>query len=99
MGDVSESVLFSDVTIEKGATVEYSILMPGAVVESGATVRYAIVAEGAQICAGASVGAPPSEDTAEDWGVAVVAAGVRIGKNAKLGAKEMAGEDLPDQES
>ncbi|MBS5165122.1 MAG: glucose-1-phosphate adenylyltransferase [Butyricicoccus pullicaecorum] len=98
-GDVSESVLFSDVTIEKGATVEYSILMPGAVVESGATVRYAIVAEGAQICAGASVGAPPSEDTAEDWGVAVVAAGVRIGKNAKLGAKEMAGEDLPDQES
>ena len=98
-GDVSESVLFSDVTIEKGATVEYSILMPGAVVENGATVRYAIVAEGAQICAGASVGAPPSEDTAEDWGVAVVAAGVRIGKNAKLGAKEMAGEDLPDQES
>ena len=98
-GDVSKSVLFSDVTIEKGATVEYSILMPGAVVESGATVRYAIVAEGAQICAGASVGAPPSEDTAEDWGVAVVAAGVRIGKNAKLGAKEMAGEDLPDQES
>lgn len=98
-GDVSESVLFSDVTIEKGATVEYSILMPGAVVEKGATIRYAIVAEGAQICSGASVGAPPSEDTAEDWGVAVVAAGVRIGKNAKLGAKEMAGEDLPDQES
>lgn len=98
-GDVSESVLFSDVTIEKGATVEYSILMPGAVVEKGATIRYAIVAEGAQICSGASVGAPPSEDAAEDWGVAVVAAGVRIGKNAKLGAKEMAGEDLPDQES
>lgn len=98
-GNVSESVLFSDVTIEKGATVEYSILMPGAVVESGATVRYAIVAEDAQICAGASVGAPPSEDAAEDWGVAVVAAGVRVGKNAKLGAKEMAGENLPDQES
>lgn len=98
-GNVSESVLFSDVTIEKGATVEYSILMPGAVVESGATVRYAIVAEDAQICAGASVGAPPSEEATEDWGVAVVAAGVRIGKNAKLGAKEMAGESLPDQES
>ncbi len=98
-GNVSESVLFSDVVIEKGATVEYSILMPGAVVKSGATVRYAIIAEDAEICSGASVGAPPSEDAAEDWGVAVVAAGVRIGEHAKLGAKEMAGEDLPDQEA
>lgn len=97
-GNVSESVLFSDVTIEKGATVEYSILMPGAVVEKGASIRYAIVAENARICAGAKVGAAPSETTPEDWGVAVVASGVRIGKNAKLGAKEMAGEDLPDQE-
>lgn len=98
-GNVSESVLFSDVVIEKGATVEYSILMPGSVVKSGATVRYAIVAEDAEICSGASVGAPPSEDSTGDWGVAVVAAGVRVGKNAKLGAKEMAGEDLPDQEA
>lgn len=97
-GNVSESVLFSDVTIEKGATVEYSILMPGAVVEKGASIRYAIVAENARICAGAKVGAAPSETAPEDWGVAVVASGVRIGKNAKLGAKEMAGEDLPDQE-
>ena len=53
-GEVSESILFSDVTIEKGAKVEYSILMPGAVVEKGASVRYAIVAENAHICAGAS---------------------------------------------
>ena len=79
--------------------MEYSILMPGAVVESGATVRYAIVAEKAHVCGGASVGTPPSENTTEDWGIAVVAAGVRVGKNATLGAKEMAGEDLPDQES
>ena len=97
-GDVSESILFSDVTIEKGAKVEYSILMPGAVVKKGASVRYAIVAENAHICAGASVGAAPSDVAADDWGVAVVASGIRIGKNAKLGAKEMAGEDLPDQE-
>lgn len=97
-GEVSESVLFSDVTIGKGAKVEYSILMPGAVVESGATVRYAIVAEDAHICSGATVGAAPGETASEDWGVAVVASNIRIGKNAKLGAKEMAGADLPDQE-
>ena len=43
-GNVSESVLFSDVKVAKNANVEYSILMPGAVVEEGANVRYAIVA-------------------------------------------------------
>ena len=97
MGSVSESVLFSDVTIHKGATVEYSILMPGAVVEPGAVVRYSIVAENAHICADAQVGASPSDGEIENWGVAVVAADVRIGRGAKLGAKEMAGEDLPDK--
>lgn len=97
MGNVSESVLFSDVTIHKGATVEYSILMPGAVVEPGAVVRYSIVAENAHICENAQVGASPSDGEIENWGVAVVAADVRIGRGAKLGAKEMAGEDLPDK--
>ena len=97
-GDVSESILFSDVVIGKGATVEYSILMPGVVVEPGASVRYSIIAEGAHICEGASIGGAPSEVDADAWGVAVVASGVRIGKGAKLPAKEMAGEDLPDAE-
>ncbi len=96
MGNVSGSVLFSDVTICKGATVEYSILMPGTVVEPGAVVRYAIVAENARICENAQVGASPSDGEIENWGVAVVAAEVRVGRGAKLGAKEMAGEDLPD---
>ncbi len=97
-GDVSESILFSDVVIGKGATVEYSILMPGVVVEPGASVRYSIIAEGAHICEGASIGGAPNEVDADAWGVAVVASGVRIGKGAKLPAKEMAGEDLPDAE-
>ena len=96
MGNVSGSVLFSDVTICKGATVEYSILMPGAVVEPGAVVRYSIVAENARICENAQVGASPSDGEIENWGVAVVAAEVRVGRGAKLGAKEMAGEDLSD---
>ena len=95
-GDVSESVLFSDVKIGKGAKVEYSILMPGAVVEEGATVRYSIVAEKAVIAKGAEVGGSPSDGNTDNWGVAVVAEGVRIGSGAKLAAKEMADKDLPD---
>ena len=96
-GDVSESVLFSDVKIAKGAKVEYSILMPGAVVEEGATVRYAIVAEKAVIAQDAVVGGSPADGEVGKWGVAVVAEGVRVGRGAKLAAKEMADEDLPDK--
>lgn len=96
MGNVSESVLFSDVTIGKGAKVEYSILMPGAVIEPGAVVRYAIVAENARICEKAQVGGTPTDVGPDDWGVAVVAAEVRIGRGAILKAKEMADKDLPD---
>ena len=97
-GNVSESVLFSDVKVAKNANVEYSILMPGAVVEEGANVRYAIVASGAVIAKGASIGAGPSECDVDKWGVAVVAENVRIGENVKLAAKEMADEDIPDAE-
>lgn len=97
-GNVSESVLFSDVKVAKNANVEYSILMPGAVVEEGANVRYAIVASGAVIAKGASIGAGPSECDVDKWGVAAVAENVRIGENVKLAAKEMADEDIPDAE-
>ena len=97
-GNVSESVLFSDVKVAKNANVECSILMPGAVVEEGANVRYAIVASGAVIAKGASIGAGPSECDVDKWGVAVVAENVRIGENVKLAAKEMADEDIPDAE-
>ena len=97
-GNVSESVLFSDVKVAKNANVEYSILMPGAVVEERANVRYAIVASGAVIAKGASIGAGPSECDVDKWGVAVVAENVRIGENVKLAAKEMADEDIPDAE-
>ena len=96
-GDVSESVLFSDVTVARGAQVEYSILMPGAIIEEGAQVRYAIIAEGATIAAGAQVGQSPSDGDIDKWGVAVVAAGVRIGRGAKLAAKVMAADDVQDK--
>lgn len=96
-GEVSESVLFSSVTVARGAQVEYSILMPGAIIEEGAIVRYSIIAEGATVAAGAQVGQSPSDGDVENWGVAVVAAGVRIGRGARMAAKEMAAEDLPDK--
>ena len=89
-GEVENSVLFHSVTVEKGAKVRYSILMPGATVKAGADVEYAIVAENAVIGAGAQVGAPPAADAnPEEWGIAVVAEGIKVGDNAVVPAKAM----------
>ena len=77
--------------------MEYSIIMPGATVEKGAEVKYAIVAENARICAGAKIGNTP-EEVKDNWGVAVVAPGITVGKNAVVAAKEMPDQDIPDVE-
>ena len=69
--------------------------MPNTVIKSGATVQYAIVAEGAVIEPGAVVGQRPEDmENLEDWGVAVVGAGVNVGEGAKVAPKEMVGEDV-----
>ncbi len=95
-GKIDYSVLFADVTVEEGAIVDSSIIMPGTVVKKGAVVQYAIVAENAVIESGAVVGEKP-ENVAnrDDWGVAVVGAGVTVGAGAKVAPKAMAGEDVP----
>lgn len=73
-GSVDFSVLFANVSIEKGAVVRDSILMPGTVVKKGAVVQYAIVAENAVIEENAVVGERPEDmENLSDWGVAVVA--------------------------
>ena len=91
-GVVENSVLFHSVVVEEGADVQYSILMPGTVVKKGAKVAYSIVAEDAVIGEGAVVGAPPSDEP--DWGIAVVAGGVKIGDNAVVKPHAMIREDV-----
>lgn len=98
-GEVDYSVLFHNVTVEEGAKVRYSIVMPGAVIKSGADVEYSIIAEDAVIESGAEIGARP-EDVAnlDEWGVAVVGAGVTVGEGAAVAPKEMIAEDVPAKE-
>ncbi|MBR3802148.1 MAG: glucose-1-phosphate adenylyltransferase [Clostridia bacterium] len=95
-GEIDYSVLFADVVVEEGAKVHSSIIMPGTVIKKGAVVQYAIVAENAVIESDAVVGEEP-ENVAnrDDWGVAVVGAGVTVGTGAKVAPKAMAGEDVP----
>lgn len=89
-GNLEFSILFSGVTIRKGATINSSIIMPGAVIEEGATVQFAIIAENTVVRKNAVVGAKP-EDCAnrDDWGIAVVGENAIIDEGAVVKPKEM----------
>ena len=89
-GDVDFSVIFADVTIEKGAVIRDSIIMPGTVIKSGAVVQYAIVAENAVIEENAVVGErPEAMEDLNKWGVAVIGKGVTVKKGMKIEPKAM----------
>ncbi len=94
-GKVDFSILFDNVTVEEGATVQYSLVMPGTVIKKGAVVQYAVVAEDAVIEEGAVVGQKP-EDMSDlsNWGVTVIGAGINIGENAIVGASQMIKDDV-----
>ena len=74
-GTVINSVLGSDVIVEKGGVVRDSVIMDGVRVCAGATVDYAIVDEKSVVLEGGSVGVPKG-DGAE---ITVVAARSIVG--------------------
>lgn len=94
-GKLEFSILFSGVTVGKGAEVNSSIIMPGAVIEEGAKVLYSIVAENAHIGKGAVVGGYPEDyPNRDDWGVAVIGAGLKVADGAKVEPKAMIDTDV-----
>ncbi|WP_440449095.1 glucose-1-phosphate adenylyltransferase [Ruminococcus intestinalis] len=89
-GNLEFSILFSGVTIGKGATINSSIIMPGAVIEEGATVQFAIIAENTVVRKNAVVGAKPEDCVnRDDWGIAVVGENSVIDEGAVVKPKEM----------
>ena len=54
-GKVENSVIFRNVTIEKGATVRNSIIMQGTVIEAGANINYAIIDKDVTVSTGATL--------------------------------------------
>ena len=62
LGEVTNSVLFTDSRVGKGARVTDTVLMPGAIVEDGAVVTRALVADGVVIGKGAKVGSADSQN-------------------------------------
>ncbi len=97
-GRLDYSILFENVTVEEGATVEYSLVMPGAVIKKGANVRYSIIAENVEVCENAEIGADPAVVGTQNWGITVVGANLQIGKNAKISANKMITENVKEGE-
>ncbi len=97
-GSLDYSILYENVTVEEGATVEYSLIMPGSVIKKGAKVKYSIIAENVTVNENASIGAEPSYEGKDDWGITVVGAELNIGKNSVIGAKQMITSDVRDGE-
>ena len=89
-GRLNYSILFSNVTVEKGADVEYSVIMRNTRIGENARVQYAIVADDAVIEDGAVVGAAPeSLSEGEKWGIAVVGQGAVVKKGQIIRPGEM----------
>ena len=94
-GEVTHSILFSGVKVEKGAVVEDAVVMGGTIIKAGAVVKHCIVAENVVIGEGAVVGAAPE---GEEKGVATIGSGVYIGNGAKIGPNAMVSENVKDGE-
>ena len=97
-GNLDFSILFENVTVEEGATVEYSLVMPGAVIKKGAKVKYSIIAENVVIGEGAQVGKDPQSVGTDNFGITVIGEGVNVGESAIIGAKQMITRDIKKEE-
>ncbi|BBK22771.1 glucose-1-phosphate adenylyltransferase [Amedibacterium intestinale] len=60
-GEINNSVLFTNVKVEKDAQINDSVLMPGVEIGEGAIIHRAILMEGVKVDAGCVVGDPDSE--------------------------------------
>ncbi len=98
-GKLDFSVLFENVTVEEGASVEYSLVMPGSRIKKGASVRYAIVAENVTVEEDAVIGQSPEEmDNIDNWGIAVIGDGLTVGCGAKVTAGKMVTKNVEEGE-
>lgn len=95
-GKLDYSILFENVTVEEGASVEYSLVMPGAVIKKGANVKYSIIAENSVIGENAKIGAEPETKSINEWGITVIGDYLSIGKNSEIGAKKMITENIEE---
>ena len=89
-GTVENSVLFSNITVEKGAVIRDSVVMSNCTVKAGARVEYGILDSNVVVGENARIG----EHMQDAKGIAVVASGVAIGEKMVVESGEMVTEDM-----
>lgn len=89
-GTVENSVLFSNITVEKGAVIRDSVVMSNCTIKAGARVEYSILDSNVVVGENARVG----ENMQDAKGIAVVASGISIGKKTVVESGEMVTEDM-----
>ena len=105
-GEIYNSVIGADVTVEEGAVVTNSIIMNGTVIKAGAKVEKSIIAENVEIGENTQLGvfeeAPNKfKPNVYSGGLvtigegSVIPANVKIGKNVAIVGKTTA-EDYPE---
>ena len=93
-GDISSSILFHGVRIERGAVVRDSIIMPGSCILEGATVNNTIIAEDVVIGKDAVVGESIVGNSNHAQSITVIGNDVTVGAGAHVGACEMIDTDI-----
>ena len=81
-GEVENSVLSSNVVVEKGAVVKDSVIMSGTTVRAGAKIDYSIIDEDVVVGEDAVIGV----DKSEAKGIAVLGRNIEVGKGAVVSA-------------
>ena len=93
-GTIENSVLASDVKIEKGAVIKNSIIMSDVVVGEGSVIEYSIIDEGVSVGKNAKIGEP--KDTGK--GIAVVGRGCKIGDGVNILGGEIIDNNVEKEE-
>lgn len=89
-GTVENSVLFSNITVEKGAVIRDSVVMSNCTIKAGARVEYGILDSNVVVGENARIG----EHMQDAKGIAVVASGIAIGEKMVVESGEMVTEDM-----
>ncbi len=94
-GTVENSVLASDVIVEKGAFIKNSIIMGDVKIEEGAVIEYAIIDENVKICKGARVGEPKENGK----GIAVVGRNTKVYEGAIVEGGKIVDKDVVKEDN
>ena len=89
-GTVENSVLGSNVIVEKGATVKDAVVLANSVIKADATVSYSIIDENVTVGEGAKIGV--NKDPKAE--IVVLGRGITVAANAIVAEGQMHEKDI-----